>query len=296
MAPEATSRQQRAGSEQEGEPFLFDLPAPQAPKPKVSLIRNAIWTEHKARLIERYLYLFVMITHHGCYIDGFAGPQQPDNPEAWAAKLVLESQPKWLRHFHLFERNVTKVRLLHELREAHAGREVMIYEGDFNERVLELLSSGAIEQNEATFCLLDQQTFECHWRSLQALAGYKTSGYKIELFYFFANHWLDRALAAQKDVIVLENWWGSTGWECLRQLSSFERVQLVARRIECELGYNSVKPWPIYQRKDGGHIMYFMIHATDHENAPALMRRAYEQAVSHKAGSEQLSLDLWPHA
>src|SRR5579862_7358355 len=65
--------------------------------------RNPIWTECKAKLIERYLFYFVQITFHGTYIDGFAGAQETEKPEMWAAKLVIESQPRWLRNFYLFE-------------------------------------------------------------------------------------------------------------------------------------------------------------------------------------------------
>jgi hypothetical protein len=32
-------------------------------------LRHPIWSEHKARLIEKYLYFFVMVTKHGTYID-----------------------------------------------------------------------------------------------------------------------------------------------------------------------------------------------------------------------------------
>jgi len=38
-------------------------------------------------------------------------------------------------------------------------------------------------------------------------------------------------------------------------------------------------PWPIYGRKNSQKIMYFMIHATDHPEAPKLMQRAYRKAV-----------------
>ena len=40
---------------------------------------------------------------NGTYIDGFAGPQDPERPETWAAKLVLEMEPKWFRDFWLCE-------------------------------------------------------------------------------------------------------------------------------------------------------------------------------------------------
>jgi hypothetical protein len=62
-------------------------------------LHRQIWTENKARMIGLYLRLFVYITKHGAYIVGFAGPQEPDMPEMWTAKLVLELEPKRLRQF-----------------------------------------------------------------------------------------------------------------------------------------------------------------------------------------------------
>ena len=35
-------------------------------------LRFPLWTQNKARLIQAYLRLFVYITRHGTYIDGFA--------------------------------------------------------------------------------------------------------------------------------------------------------------------------------------------------------------------------------
>jgi hypothetical protein len=40
-----------------------------------------------------------MVAKHGCYIDGFAGPQRPGQPETWAAKRVIENEPRWFRGF-----------------------------------------------------------------------------------------------------------------------------------------------------------------------------------------------------
>lgn len=61
-----------------------------------------------------------------------------------------------------------------------------------------------------------------------------------------------------------------------------------------ELGYKTATPWPIYDRKGGSTIMFHMIHATDHDRAPSLMRSAYTWAVAPKAleSEEQLSLKL----
>src|SRR5689334_20363115 len=101
----------------EGQASLFELPVSEPIGPMLPPLKNPIWTESKAKLIDEYLKLFVFITKHGTYIDGFAGPQEPDKHDMWAAKLVLEREPKWLRHFYLFESNKNKVKLLHKLKE-----------------------------------------------------------------------------------------------------------------------------------------------------------------------------------
>jgi len=100
-----------------------------------------MWTAHKARFIERYLYYFVQVTHHGTYIDGFAGPQQPDDDDMWTAKRVLESEPRWFRHFYLFDLSPTQVARLQALKQAQRPpdrskkerrRTIHVEQGDFN--------------------------------------------------------------------------------------------------------------------------------------------------------------------
>ncbi len=214
------------------------------------------------------------MTHHGTYIDGFAGPQSPQAPETWAANLVLEIHPPWFRHFYLYELDADKFQALEDLRQRHADRHVVPRHGDFNRLVDDLLASGQITEKEATFCLLDQQTFECHWTTVQKLARHK-QGYKIELFYFLAQGWLDRAFENQKDKARLQWWWGGPGWQELRARRSWDRAVFMTDRFRRELGYASVKPWPIYGAEHGGPTMYYMIHATDHPEAPKLMDRAW---------------------
>ena len=74
---------------------LFELPPQSLKEAEIKFKeRNPIWTESKAKLIERYLFYFVQITYHGTYIDAFAGPQEPEKHEMWSAKLVIESKPR----------------------------------------------------------------------------------------------------------------------------------------------------------------------------------------------------------
>ena len=153
---------------------LFDLPAAPPQQNVFPSIDRALWTEHKAKLISRYLYYFVLITRHGVCIDGFAGPQKPDQPDSWAAKLVLESEPRWMREFALCDNEARQVTALERLRDAQpetAGRSVRVFHGDFNLQVATILDTAKIGEKTATFCLLDQRTFECDWETVRRVAG-----------------------------------------------------------------------------------------------------------------------------
>lgn len=281
---------------------LFDIELSVAPEALGRLGGAKIWTENKAKLIERYLYYFVLVTKHGTYIDGFAGPQDVKHQENWSAKLVIESRPRWMRQIHLFEKSRAQVARLKKMagaqppqeRDKHEPRRVVrIYEGDFNGRVQELLVSGALPK-DATFCLLDERTFECEWATVQALASYKTGRtHKIELLYFLPNFWLPRAMEAQRDKTVIDRWWGRKGWSILRGLSGLERAALVSRRFKDEFAYASVRYYPIFEHVEGGgHTMYYLIHAADHPESPRLMARAYRRAVFAPEPIEEVQLEL----
>ncbi len=244
---------------------LFEFGDPPVRRSVVKLrpLRNPIWTENKAHLIERYLYYFVLITKHGTYIDGFAGPQYADRPDTWAARLVLGIEPKWLRRFILCEKATRQYAALETLRDrqplrnrGEPKRVIALYHEDFNVAVIQILSAGKIWEKEASFCLIDQHTFECKWATLQRLAEHKSmNDNKIELFYFLAASWLPRALAAQKDQSVLTDWWGREDWQSLRGMKDHDRAELVCKRFRDELGYSSSLAWPICSREHGGQSM-----------------------------------------
>ena len=71
-----------------------------------------------------------------------------------------------------------------------------------------------------------------------------------------------------------------------------ELRELVEHRFREELGYRSVKGWPIFATPQGGRTMYYLIHATDHPEAPFLMYRAYNHTTLPKETPEQLQLEL----
>jgi three-Cys-motif partner protein len=250
-----------------------------------------VWTKSKARLIEAYLRLFGMVTRHGTYIDGFAGPQRPEaeTPE-FAAKLVVEITPAKLRHFHLFDVDATQVAALRRLRADHPDKDIHIHPGDFNHQVDRVLKAEVIKPREATFCLLDQRTFECHWATVERLAGHPKQGYKIELFYFLASWWFERSCAGLRDERVLARWWGREDWPDVPRMRRVPRALALVQRFHKELGYTHVKHWPIFGEPAGFQtVMYYMIHASDHPEAPKLMERAYRQMVTKDSG-QQLGL------
>ena len=275
---------------------MFD-PGPATPQEIVTkTIERPVWSENKAQLVARYLHYFVFITRHGTYIDAFAGPQTNLDDAAWAAQLVLGNEPAWLRHFHLFDEDPTQAQFLRDLASEHAGRDVAVHEGNSNTTLPAVLPAGSIPEGEATFCLLDQRTFECEWKLCEHVASLRPGETKVEQFYFLADAWLPRALAAvstEAGEQRVVDWFGSEDWRPFAQLSSPERAAVFVDKFRNDLGYRSVKPWPIYQRSSGGgRTMYYMIHATDHEEAPKLMFRAYARAVDPPEPVDQLEMFL----
>ena len=280
---------------------LFPLPPQNLVEAKQKFKeRNPIWTECKAKLIERYLYYFVQITHNGTYIDAFAGPQEPDKPEMWSAKLVIESRPRWFRKFHLFELKESSVALLHQLRDSQPPRDkvkkepkrkIDIHAGDFNQNIQRVLAENPVGDKEASFCLLDQRTRECDWQSVKTVATHKNGGNKIELFYFFPEGWINRSIAELKidKEEKLEKWWGNSNWKDLLKWTGADRARFVCKRFKSELNYKHVHPFAIYEKKEkGGRVMYYMIHASDHDAATGLMNRAYGKALDIKESADQL--------
>jgi three-Cys-motif partner protein len=213
---------------------------------------------------------------------------------------VLESQvrPKRLRNFFLFDAVPSQVEKLEALRDglqplpSNLRRRVEVTQGDFNDAVVDFLNKGEIPI-EPTFCLLDQRTFECRWSTVEALASYKPEGTKIEIFYFLPIAWLDRAFSAtskEETFRSIAEWWGREDWRSLQDMKNRDRAKLFTQRFK-DLGYVDVKPWPIYSDASSSRVMYYMIHATDHQDAPDLMRRAYERVGLH-APSSHLQLEL----
>src|SRR5918999_1620754 len=68
-------------------------------------------------------------------------------PEATPLLLVREA-PNEVQH-------------LEKLRGTYPARDIQLFFGDFNAVVHDVLNREVISEKEATFCLLDQRTFQC---------------------------------------------------------------------------------------------------------------------------------------
>jgi three-Cys-motif partner protein len=273
----------------------WEIPPVKGNAVEIDTLPSPIWTETKAQLIAHYLRLFLLITKHGAYIDGFAGPQDKDNPDSWAAKLVLELTPPWMKSFFLCELNRNSYAHLSTMIEAKpsiAGRQVQYKNADFNDWIEEVLKSPRLTNKTASFALLDQRSTECHWTTVEKLAKHKSASTKIELFYFFPTGWIHRAISETVDKGKIRAWWGDDSWTELLSARQDQAATLCLQRIQA-LGYRDVKSWPICSREFGaGRTMYHMIHATDHLEAPKLMYRAYRDLIASGPGGEQAALDF----
>jgi three-Cys-motif partner protein len=170
-----------------------------------------------------------------------------------------------------------------------------VTQGDSNVELPAWLAQHPIPVQEATFCLLDQRTFECDWQTVVEVARHKKTGNKIELFYFLAQGWLDRSIAALKNPDTdLRKWWGNDDWKVLAKKPCAERGLYLADRFKREFGYRYAYAFPIYQRDgvDAGKVMFWMLHASDHEEAPKLMMRAYNNVVAPFEPADQLLMEL----
>lgn len=292
----------RSRRESEGQQWLFPAADFDDPQHRFKPLTHPLWTEHKAALVARYLHYFVLITKHGTYIDGFAGRQSERAQEGWAVEEVLKNKPDWIRKFYLFEKSAASCDELEQLKDQYPDRKIQVFPGDTNVRLPAELPQGFLREKEASFCLLDQRTFECKWDLCRHVAAMKPTGYKVEQFYFLAQGWLDRAFSGIKTPEgrrQVRDWWGRDDWETVPGMRGFPRAELMSSRFREELGYAQAYPWPIFANDQDRQVMYYMIHATDHPAASPLMRRAYEWAVRPvDESSDQLAMEFqsieWP--
>ncbi len=159
------------------------------------------------------------------------------------------------------------------------NRKVTVTQGNCNEELPAFLDKNPLRKKEATFCLLDQRSTECDWATVKTVAQHKgvEGGRKIEVFYFLAQGWIARAIKSWKNDVEerCSKWWGRDDVFDFLKMRSQKRGIAMAERFQTELGYKHAYPFPIQKHGEKGMVMFWMIHASDHDRAPILMMHAY---------------------
>jgi three-Cys-motif partner protein len=259
--------------------------------PESGLAKPPSQTNSKSRLIAQYISQSQNIRSlFGSISRTRRAVQATSCSRLWgAAKPSIYSPPFVI----LWKCEIEKrgIKQLKELKKKHhhkpSSRRVAIMEGDFNETVKLILKSDRLTPRAAIFALLDQRNTECHWATVQALAA-RAGRTKIEILYFLGTSWLHRSLTQSRKAERIEEinkWWGNNDWKFLTELSQTEQVNVMAGRFLNELGYKHVTAYPIMQDELGKKKSFYLIHASDHSDAPKLMTRAYSQIVGDVEGT-----------
>ena len=75
-------------------------------------------------------------------------------------------------------------------------------------------------------------------------------------------------------------------------MSNADVVETFRQRFVEEFGYKHAHGWPIYDRQGSQRIMYHMVHASDHDEAPNLMSRAYKTATRRAEPQGQFTFEF----
>ncbi len=110
-----------------------------------------------------------------------------------SARRALETVPPFSKVM-LFEQPARAAGLKSMLRREYPRRDLVVYAGDRNVRVVDALQELANYRAAPTFAFVDQEGAEVQWTTLQRIAAHKTTRTKIELWLYFATGLLPRGL------------------------------------------------------------------------------------------------------
>lgn len=259
------------------------------------------WTLNKLDVFELYLKLYRRVAGGGAFIDAFAGTglgisarsksSQRDGSSMIAAKSDAFSR------LDLIEKDAQYIDTLGSTIRALPTRQInkiKIHHGDCNIIIPQLLNSDKLDASRPCFALLDQESTQLDWHTIERLAEWKIyeppatmtgrpKMCKVELWILFNSHqviyrlWphdrnkypksrspetLDRVFGSR------DGWWDL--WKNQRPASML--VTRFADQLRA-LGYQYVLPQQIND-PNSGRPQYHMLHATDHPSAIEFMRWA----------------------
>jgi len=269
-----------------------------APTPFEEIRAMHSWTLDKLQVLELYLKLYRRVAGSGTYIDAFAGDGRISvDGRVQDGSALVATKAKAFRRLFLMEINRqrnTRLRrhLTDELPARTSERCNVLPPGDANEQIPALLAAGDIDGTRPVFALLDPDSTQLEWATVEALAGYKQlddrGQCKVELWILFNTHqaiqriWpVDRS-RPNPFAQVLDRVLGGRGaWQDLFTSNKSAKHLMIryARRLQTELGYLYVNQQAITDHATG-RDQYHMIHASDHPAAADFMtwaRRASDK-------------------
>lgn len=285
------------------------------------------WTELKLDILTQYLDRFTTAAQKPdarVFLDAFAGQGRGRSRSTGdvfegSARIALNTdRPPFthLRYFELEPANASK--LQRDLDEEYPGRDVVVYEGDCNDRIPEALADLSSVSWAPTFAFLDPDGVNLRWTTLQALAGHKRrSKNKVEMWLLFSTMGLVRRLALDEAKLRPEDEQSATaafGDESWRPIYDRRRsglitgkqaradyINLYRWKLERQLGYRHT--FALELRNDRGVPIYAMVFATDNEAGKKIMFHLYDRASlagprrrklrkADRDGVQQMSLSL----
>ena len=260
------------------------------------------WTLNKLDVFENYLKMYRRVAGGGTYIDAFAGTgkgRRVENGQSFVrdGSSLIASKSGAFSTLHLIEKNKDHFELLDSEVKVLNSRQfsrIYTYHDDCNSKIRELLGGGELDMQKPCFALLDQESTQLDWDTIERLANWKTyeppptnSGRpkkcKVELWILFNSHQaMSRLWPHDRDRFpesfspqTLDRVFGSreAWWELWEQRRTFKiLIERFTEQLR-NLGYQYVLPQLI---KDPitGRPQYHMIHATDHPSAVSFMRWA----------------------
>ena len=277
-------------------------PIPEAQDHLVGLREFHGWTLNKLEVLENYLKVYRQVAGGGTFIDAFAGTGrgvsiQGSEQETCDGSSLIAAKSGAFSRLHLIEKDPEAVRVLTtEIQTLPLGQlqKAHIHHDDCNTIIPELLASDECDISKPCFALLDQDSTQLDWDTIEALATWKTyeppltlSGRpkmcKVELWILFNSYqaiyrlWpRDRAKYPNSfSPETLDRLFGgrNTWWDLWKDRApSSALVARFAERLR-ELDYQYVRS-QLIRDPDTDRPQYQMFHATDHPSALSLMRWA----------------------
>lgn len=296
------------------DPTLFDLSTVERVQPRAAMPvpRDAAvqarnfhgWTLEKLTLFELYLKQYRRVAGSGTFIDAFAGDGNAlidGVVRPGSARVALAS--KAFKYCRFYEKDPATAARLEQLigdqcsERVHSRTSVVC--DDSNVAILRDLGTGLVDRERPCFALLDPNSTELSWATVEALASYKTFNpgtdpkhpkqCKIELWILFNTHQalmrlvprqLPAGFATSGSAATLDRVMGDRdAWNDLVSGSEpFTYGRLVRRYVERlqQLEYQLVRPCQILDPRTG-RPQYYMVHASDHPAAHSLMYWAQKE-------------------